>query len=103
MIQGCHILMFDNGVLVTFLQTEENMGELFGGMFGILLFILAIVLGVLWVMIPFLIFGIRNRLDRMLRLMESMQKTLNSTKSVPTTDQRVKDETSQTQIIEKSR
>ncbi len=103
MIQRCHTPLFENGGLVTFLQTEENMGELFGGMFGILLFILAIVLGVLLVMIPFLIFGIRNRLDRMIRLMESMQKTLNSTKPFPTTDQRVKDETSQTQIIEKSR
>ena len=83
------------------------MGEVLGGFFGIVLFLCAVVLGIVWIIVPFTLLGIRNRLDRMIGMMEKMERSLSDqtgpVKQQPGTSAPAKDDTSQTQIIEKSR
>ena len=52
------------------------MGEIFGGFAGIVLFIFAVALGIVWIILPFAVLGIRNRLDRVLVQLERIQKAL---------------------------
>ena len=83
------------------------MGEIFGGFAGIVLFIFAVALGIVWIILPFAVLGIRNRLDRVLVQLERIQKALEVRAASGGTLQNGvaadKDETSQTQFIEKSR
>ncbi len=79
------------------------MGEMSGGFIDVILFVLAILFGILWIVLYLAVLGIRKQLDQVIRLMEKKQNTvltpgISSTEGAPT-----KDETSQTQVIEKSR
>jgi len=83
------------------------MNEFFGGFTGIVLFVFAIIMGIVWIVLPVAVLGIRNRLDRMLLTMDKIQKSLEafdkSEAISGTVNAPAKDETSQTQVIEKSR
>lgn len=51
--------------------------EIFGG-FMVMLSILGFFLTVLWFILPFVIFGIKGKVDRMFCLLEDMDKRLNA-------------------------
>jgi predicted PurR-regulated permease PerM len=85
---------------------EGNMSDIFSGIFGIILFLFAVVLGIVWIILPVTVIGIRNRLDRMIRTLDRIEKSMQtdfSDRSKTSANAPEKEETSQTQIIEKSR
>ena len=48
--------------------------ELLGlGVFGVVLFIFAIIIGILWIILPFAVFGVKDKLDTMIRYTERNQ------------------------------
>jgi cytochrome b subunit of formate dehydrogenase len=51
--------------------------EIFGG-FMVMMSILGFFLAVLWFILPFVIFGIKGKVDRMFCLLENMDKRLNA-------------------------
>ena len=43
------------------------------GVFGVVLFIFAIIIGILWIILPFAVFGVKDKLDTMIRYTERNQ------------------------------
>jgi ribosomal protein L40E len=50
--------------------------EIFGGALGVFLIIFLIILGILWLILPFAIFGIKDKLDTMIRLLKEIKAEL---------------------------
>ena len=50
----------------------EEMGAMFGGIFGLVIFLFLLVLAILWFILPFAIFGIKPKLDK---IIEELDKT----------------------------
>jgi len=50
------------------MATLPLLGGVVGMVVFVLLFVLLVTLAVLWVMLPFAVFGIKNRLDTLIRL-----------------------------------
>jgi hypothetical protein len=46
------------------------------GAFGVVLIIFAILLGILWIILPFAIFGIKDKLDKQIRLLQEIKDRL---------------------------
>lgn len=49
------------------MYTSSYFGGLFGGLFGIVIFIFLAVAGILWFLMPFVVFGIKSRVDELTR------------------------------------
>jgi hypothetical protein len=52
------------------------MMETFTGTFGIILIIFLIILGILWFILPFAVFGIKRKLDTMIKLLKEIKDKL---------------------------
>ncbi len=52
--------------------------EMFPGMslLGIIFIIFSIIIGVLWIILPFAVFGIKSRLDKIINLLEEINRNL---------------------------
>jgi len=50
------------------METLPMIGGIFGAVLCVLVFVLLVTLAVLWVMLPFAVFGIKNRLDKLIAL-----------------------------------
>ncbi len=52
--------------------------EMFPGMslLGIIFIIFSIIVGVLWIILPFAVFGIKSRLDKIINLLEEINRKL---------------------------
>ncbi|KPK36582.1 MAG: hypothetical protein AMK70_01770 [Nitrospira bacterium SG8_35_1] len=51
---------------------EQKLVEFFG-VFGVVVFVFLIILAVLWFLLPFVIFGISNKLNELIRLNKSIE------------------------------
>lgn len=51
---------------------EQKLAEFFG-VFGVVVFVFLIILAVLWFLLPFVIFGISNKLNELIRLNKSIE------------------------------
>ena len=51
---------------------EQKLVEFFG-VFGFVVFVFLIILAVLWFLLPFVIFGISNKLNELIRLNKSIE------------------------------
>ena len=50
------------------METLPMLGGILGALLGVLVLVLVVTLAVLWVMLPFAVFGIKNRLDKLIAL-----------------------------------
>ncbi len=56
------------------------------GAFGGVLIIFAIIIGILWIILPFAVFGIKERLDRMITLLKQNNEIMNRLIKKPQTN-----------------
>ena len=54
----------------------EEMGAMFGGIFGLVIFLFLLVLAILWFILPFAIFGIKPKLDKILEELDKTNRLL---------------------------
>ena len=46
------------------------------GLFGLIFIIFSIIVGILWTILPFAVFGIKSRLDKIIDLLEEINRKL---------------------------
>lgn len=51
----------------------DGMGAAMGGM-GIFIVIFFVVLAILWICLPFAVFGVKDRLDKIIKLLEQQNR-----------------------------
>jgi len=49
--------------------------EMFGGLLGIVVVILVVIMSVLWFILPFAVFGIKDRLDRLIAEIQDLKNS----------------------------
>jgi len=54
----------------------EGMGAMFGGIFGLVIIIFLLILAILWFILPFAIFGIKPKLDKILEELDKTNRLL---------------------------
>ena len=62
------------------------------GAFGVVLIISAIIIGILWLILPFAIFGIKDRLDTQIRLLKDIKASLNGDDGEDRTEDKIEEQ-----------